>query len=93
MAIPKRVWSQNGVPPEKVIGNLLTALDEKIIARAIAAIHNDSELSVKDLAQLHEETGNVLKRVLEKKHARQSADRERARRKALEGDKPAPGEL
>ncbi len=87
MASRKRVWSQNGIPPEKVIANVLIRLDEQIMAQAIlAADGKPVTYDVKELVSVRSALADVLKRKQGDKVARQAAVRERARRRALEGE-------
>ncbi len=89
MAIPKRVWSKNGKTPEQVIGSVLIRLDEQIMAQAIlAADGKPMTYDVKELMSVRSALADVLKRKQGDKVARQAADRERKRRRALEGDAP-----
>ncbi len=87
MAARKRVWSQNGIPPEKVIGNVLIRLDEQIMAQAIlAADGKPTTYDVKELVSVRSALADVLKRKQGDKVARQAAARESRRRRALEGE-------
>ena len=94
MAAPKRVWTKKAYPIEKVIAGLLTNLDEEITRQAIAAIaaSKAGPVDVKELVSVRSALADVLKRKQGDKVARQQADRERKRRRALEGDNALPGE-
>lgn len=94
MAIPKRVWSKNGKTPEQVIREVLIRLDEQIMAQAIlAADGKPTTYDVKELVNVRSALSDVLKRKQADKAARQAADRERNRRKALAGDNDAGAQL
>ena len=89
MASPKRIWSGQGAPVDKVIARKLADLDEQIVRQVDLAIEQSraGQVDVKELTKAHEALSDVLKRKQGDRVARQHADRERSRRRALEGDK------
>ena len=88
MAMPKRVWTTQGKRIPKVIADVRTDLAEQIMRQAIALIDASRKgpVDVKELVKADEAMALVEKRVLDAERARQAADRERTRRRALQGD-------
>ncbi len=89
MAAPKRAWTKQGLSIEQVISSDEMDALEQLYRQAVARIEMSARgepIEMKELAEAHKHLQQIKKTFQDRNIARQAADRERARRRALAGD-------